>query len=52
MGKEIYVDWGKGKDSNPGTKEKPLKTFVKALQRAKPDDVILPVRNYLKEITR
>lgn len=37
---EIYLDSAKGDDNSDGTKEKPVKTFAKAIEKAKDGDTL------------
>lgn len=37
---EIYLDSAKGDDNNDGSKDKPVKTFAKAIEKAKDGDTL------------
>lgn len=48
---EIYLDSAKGDDNSDGTKEKPVKTFAKAIEKAKDGDTLNVISLTEKNIT-
>ena len=48
---EIYLDSAKGDDNNDGSKDKPVKTFAKAIEKAKDGDTLNVVSLTEKNIT-
>lgn len=48
---EIYLDSAKGDDNSDGTKEKPVKTFAKAIEKAKDGDTLNVISLTEKNLT-